>query len=193
MTLARRLAALLLASLPGLALAHPGHDGSAGFVAGLAHPLLGADHLVAALLAGCWAAQRGGTLRLAIPATFLAMLAAGLLTAAWTPVASTPVEHAIALSVLVLGLAVAFSWRLAMPACLALAGTFAFVHGLAHGAERPGEGLLAYGTGLTLATTVLLVAGGLTGTALLRNPESRVLRVFGAAAATGGLALLAAG
>lgn len=45
--------ALVVAGFPALALAHPGHAHAAaapGFVAGLTHPLTGADHLAAALV-----------------------------------------------------------------------------------------------------------------------------------------------
>ncbi|MGL6252973.1 MAG: HupE/UreJ family protein, partial [Billgrantia desiderata] len=45
------LAAPMLLLLAGLAVAHPGHDHvhGGGFAAGLAHPLLGLDHLLAML------------------------------------------------------------------------------------------------------------------------------------------------
>ena len=44
--------------IPALAEAHPGHSG-AGFTHGFAHPLGGADHLLAMVAVGLWAAQLG--------------------------------------------------------------------------------------------------------------------------------------
>jgi urease accessory protein len=51
-------AALLLACLPLPALAHSGHPEAAGLVAGLLHPLTGADHLLALLAVGIWSARQ---------------------------------------------------------------------------------------------------------------------------------------
>ncbi len=186
----RRLSVLLLAIAPTIALAHPGHDAT-GLAAGLAHPLLGADHLVAALLAGAWAAQRGGALRLAIPGAFVAMLLVGLIVAPLAAFPAAPVDQAVALSVLAMGFVLAFAWRLPGAACIALAGAFALVHGIAHGSERPATGLLAYGAGLSLTTASLLAAGVLVGGLVQRRPDTSALRWLGALAATGALALFA--
>ena len=72
-----------LLSLAAPAFAHPGHDpASAGFLAGIAHPLLGLDHLLAMLVVGVWAAQAGGRARWFLPASFLALMACGALVAA---------------------------------------------------------------------------------------------------------------
>jgi urease accessory protein len=46
----RFLPALVVAGFPALAFAHPGHHHGPGFAAGLAHPLTGIDHLLAAVL-----------------------------------------------------------------------------------------------------------------------------------------------
>jgi urease accessory protein len=48
----RALLAVAAVLAPVLALAHPGHDTSNGFVAGIQHPLTGSDHLAAMLAAG---------------------------------------------------------------------------------------------------------------------------------------------
>ena len=53
-------AALIFLLAPAVAFAHPGHGGSWGLAAGLAHPFLGIDHLVAMTAVGFWAAQLGG-------------------------------------------------------------------------------------------------------------------------------------
>ncbi len=44
--------AVLLVSVAGSAGAHPGHDAGSGFAAGFAHPLGGADHVVAMVAVG---------------------------------------------------------------------------------------------------------------------------------------------
>ena len=62
---------LALALLPGAAFAHPGH-GENGLIAGLLHPFGGADHLLAMLAIGVWAALQPRPLKIAVPATFLA-------------------------------------------------------------------------------------------------------------------------
>src|SRR5260370_16745414 len=67
--------ALLAMTIAGPAFAHPGHAES-----GFLHPLTGADHLLAMVGAGMWAAllsTRRPAAALLVPAAFLAMMAAG--------------------------------------------------------------------------------------------------------------------
>ncbi len=69
------LTALLAMTIAGPAFAHPGHAES-----GFLHPLTGADHLLAMVGAGMWAAllsTRRPAAALLVPAAFLAMMAAG--------------------------------------------------------------------------------------------------------------------
>jgi len=58
MKLRRLLLALSLCLLPSFAFAHPGHG--QGLLAGMAHPWLGLDHMMAMLAVGMWASQLGG-------------------------------------------------------------------------------------------------------------------------------------
>jgi urease accessory protein len=167
----------------GAALAHPGHDG--GLLAGLAHPFSGLDHMLAAVAVGIWAAQLGGRARWLLPLSFIALLAAGgMLGMAGVGIAA--LESAIIASVLVLGLSIAFKVRL-MPALGALlVGSFAVVHGLAHGAEMPHAGSAGlYFSGI-LAASALLLAGGMLAGAVLRRQQAW-LRGVGAAIALGGV------
>jgi urease accessory protein len=70
------------------------------------------------------------------------------------------VEIGIGLSVIVLGLAVAFGWHIPTAAAMALVGLFAIFHGHAHGAEMPeSTSGLAYGAGFALATALLHALG----------------------------------
>lgn len=186
------LAALLLAAA-GAACAHPGHDGGhGGFLAGLLHPLSGADHLLALLAIGLcsglsarrWRAQAG------LAALPLALFAAGV---AWGLTAPLPVllEPALAWTVLALGLLVAASPRLPRTASLPLVGLFALLHGGAHGQDwRGGAQPLALAAGAVAATAILLAAGGGLGR-VLGEAGVWARHAAGAAVAAAGLLLMA--
>jgi urease accessory protein len=139
--------AICLVALP--AAAHPGH--AAGFAAGLAHPFTGLDHLLAMLGMGIWSRKQGQAL--AIPVTFVLMMAVGAL--AQFGVAAP--ESWIAASVVLTGLLLV-SKRLPPAAALMVAGAFALMHGQAHGRELP---QLASAAGYLLSSAALLLAGSL--------------------------------
>ncbi len=171
--------------MPGLAMAHPGHDGADGFASGLAHPLLGLDHLIAMLAVGVLAALLGGHARWAVPGGFLAgMLVFGLISVGGAE--SDLAEHVIIASVILLGVAVALVVRLPLAVIVGFAALFGAAHGYAHGSEGPGE--LGYLAGFMLATAALHGAGyALGGWVAARSPL--VLRGSGAAISLAGLAL----
>ncbi|MGH8446738.1 MAG: HupE/UreJ family protein [Solimonas sp.] len=165
-------ASLALSAVAMPAFAHPGHDlPGAGFLAGLAHPLTGADHLLAMIAVGVWAAQLGGRARWAVPLSFVAVMAVGAACAmnGWAP---PYIEAGIAASLLVLGLLVAMAGRLPLPVATALTGAFAFYHGAAHGSELPALADPLYFTaGFALATALLHGAGLGIGYAARRNSQ----------------------
>ena len=178
---------LVAALTPAAALAHPGHD-PGGIAAGLAHPLGGADHLLAMISLGLLAAQRGGRATWALPAGFVgAMLAGGALGAAGVPLPA--VEPAILASAIVIGAMVAGALRPPMAATLAGAALFGLAHGWAHGAEAPSGALLPFMAGFALATAALHGFGILAGRAI----PAMLLRGAGAAATLAGLMLAVAG
>jgi urease accessory protein len=74
-----RFSAAAAGLLPALAMAHPGHGGTSGFLAGALHPVSGADHLAGFIIVGVLAARLGGRYLWPMAAAFL-----GLLVAAWT-------------------------------------------------------------------------------------------------------------
>jgi urease accessory protein len=190
---ARHVTAIALTTLlPTLALAHPGHDLQPGFVAGVLHPLTGIDHLAAMLAVGAWAAQLGGRLRWALPASFVTlMLVAAALGMSGMSIGA--VEQGIAASVCVLGLLLASAVRLPAPVCVLLASGFAVFHGYAHGLEAPQHAsVMSYMSGFALSTIALHLVGFTVGAALLRHQQTAALRWAGAAMAVGGLALFAA-
>jgi urease accessory protein len=178
--------AVSLALWPQLALAHAGaHE--AGFVAGMGHPLGGADHVLAMVAVGLWAALTGGVALWAMPLAFVtAMLSGGVLGSLGAPLPG--VEPMILASILVLGAAVALALRLPIVVALAVITVFGLAHGFAHGAEGPDSGLPAYAAGFVLATAGLHTAGLSMGLALRRQLVS--LRGLGVLTAGSGAALI---
>lgn len=187
---ARLGAAALLVALPDLALAHAGHAADSGLVAGMLHPLTGLDHLLAMVAVGLWAAQLQGRAAWTLPALFPAVMVAGAALAA-SGIAMAGIEPLIALSVVVLGVAVSFGFRAGLPASAALVGLFAFAHGQAHGLELPvGGDLAGYIAGFTGATVFLHLAGLFLGLASQRWRGGLAARAGGTLIAMTGCALL---
>ena len=190
----RLMVGLGLALVPSLAFAHPGHGEAIGFTHGFLHPLSGLDHILAMVLVGIFAWQLGGRALVAVPLTFVGVMAlGGALGMAGVPVPF--VEVGIALSVVVLGAVVAFGMRAPVAVAMGLVGLFAIFHGYAHGAEMPeAAGGLAYGVGFMAATALLHLAGIAVGFAIGKASETfgpAVLRTVGGFAAVAGLGLLA--
>lgn len=189
--LSQRLLAGVLAAVALPALAHPGGEHVHGFVAGLLHPVLGWDHLLAMLAVGVWSAQQGGAQRWLLPASFVtAMCVGGVLGMGGLQLAFT--ETAIAVSVLALGSLIALARHLAAPAAASLCALAALFHGLAHGGELPADAsALGYASGFLLATAGLhLAAIGVAG--LVQRRSQYGLRGFGLLlGAAGGYLLLA--
>ena len=159
---------------------------AASFVSGFAHPVHGADHLVAMLAVGIWGALAGGRAIRVWPIAFVATMLAGFASAA-AGIAVPLVEPAILSSIVVLGLLVAFAAQAHLWLGAAIIGLFAFFHGHAHGTEAVSASAIAYSAGLMLATGALHTAGiGLCQFA--GGSMSRVaLRAAGAVAAFGGM------
>lgn len=177
---------------PAAALAHPGHDGAGGLAHGFVHPLTGIDHVLAMIAVGVLAAQYGGRALWLVPMSFLvAMAAAGAIGMAGIPVQI--VEAGIGLSVVVLGLMIAFQIRPPTLVAMVVVGFFALFHGYAHGSEMPG-GLagLSFAAGFLGATALLLGAGVGLGLLLQRRTLSRrLIQAGGGAMALVGIAVLA--
>lgn len=176
----KKLIPLLL--MPSAAFAHPGHVEGSPFAAGWMHPIGGADHVLAMVAVGLWAAtaiDRRGLW--ALPLTFMAaMVLGGGLGAMGVTVPA--VEPMILASSVLLGLAVALALRPSLGVALPVVAVFGLMHGHAHGVEGPSAGLAAYAAGFVLATGALHLAG----IGLGRLGLSRWL---GAATAAAGVAL----
>jgi len=190
MKLQARCIAATTALLPTAVWAHPGHEGSGGLYAGIAHPLTGIDHLVAMLLVGVWAGLLTPKDRcaLALPATFLGAMLAGFF--AGPLIGGTIAEPLILLSLVALGAAAAFRLPAPMPLAVAAVAVFGFAHGMAHGFETPsGAFPLLFAAGFAV-TTAMLHGIGLW---LVRVLPAPLLRMLGAAGAGLGLVLASAG
>jgi urease accessory protein len=188
--------ALLLALIAALAICEPAfahvEEGSAnGLVSGLLHPIMGPDHLVAMVAVGMWGAQLGAPAIWVLPIVFpVVMAVGGLLGVFGVPLPF--IEVGIAVSALLLGLAVAASFRAGLVVTAVLVGVFAIFHGHAHGTELPSSAnALSYGIGFVISTGLLHLAGILIG-ALTQWPSGAVaVRACGALVAMTGAYYLA--
>lgn len=177
-------AALLL--LPRAALAHAERGAAAGFVTGFRHPISGWDHIVAMIAVGLWGAQLGPPAIWLLPITFPMMMAVGgFLGLLGVPLPG--VEVAIALSAIVLGLAVALERKPKPPVAMAVVAVFALFHGYAHGSElAPGTSALAYSLGFVVATGCLHGVGIAIGLVHGSPGGRRVVQAAGALVAAAG-------
>ena len=178
--------ALLLATP---AFAHTG-EGSGGFLAGLAHPVFGPDHVVAMIAVGLWGAFLGAPAIFLLPIVFpLVMAFGGVLGMLGAPLPA--VETGIASSAIVLGVMVALAARPPLWIAAVLVGAFAIFHGYAHGRELPdGANAVAYSAGFVIATGLLHLTGIAFGL-LTRWPAGRLaVRGAGGVVALVGLAYL---
>lgn len=183
-------AAALLVSFP--AQAHTGTGLAGGFIAGFEHPLSGPDHLLAMVAVGIWGAFLGRPLVVALPVIFPMMMSVGGILGIEN-IPFPPVEFGIALSVLLLGLAILGAIRAPVWAACLVVGLFALFHGYAHGQELPSAAdPIGYSAGFVLATGLLHVFGILIG--LLREIPwgTAVARGVGGLIAAAGVFFLSA-
>lgn len=188
----RHCALLFALLMPAAAFAHPGAD--TGFVYGLAHPLRGADHLLAMLAVGILAGRAPGMKRIALPAAFVLSMIVGCLLGA-AGIVVPWVEGLIAVSLVAFGLSVASTRDTSLAALSFVVGCFGLVHGHAHGAEMVGSSMLMYGAGFALSTAALHAAGFALTLCLRSRGEraSGLIKASGGAIAATGVALLAFG
>ncbi len=181
---------LLCVFLPTAAPAHTGVGEATGFIHGFGHPLGGADHLLAMVAVGLWAAQIGGRALWAVPLTFVGvMIAGGFLGFNGIPVPF--IEGGILLSILLLGVLIAGAFRFPLVYSVLVVGVFAVFHGHAHGAEMPvAAGAVAYTLGFALATAMLHLAGMALGALMQQINLQTVHRFAGGAIALAGIYLV---
>jgi urease accessory protein len=146
-------------AVAGPADAHMGTGLPGGFMSGFIHPLTGFDHMLAMVSVGLWGAFLGRPLIVALPVIFPTVMAFG----AFLGIANVPfppVEIGIALSVLLLGGAIAAAWRAPVWAACLIVAIFGLFHGYAHGKELPSAAdPIGFAVGFVLSTGMLHIAG----------------------------------
>jgi urease accessory protein len=178
---------ILLGLLSTPALAHVVQGPIGGFEGGLLHPLTGPDHFLAMFAVGVWGAQMGGRSVWVLPVAFPLIMTIGGF-AGMADLGIPYIELGIALSVLVLGLAIAFRWHPIEMVPLALIAIFALCHGYAHGAELPDAAdPAAYAAGFVLATGMIHVCGIVAGLVLSKPLDGWLARGIGGLIAAGGV------
>lgn len=164
----------------------------AGNSAGWWHPLSGIDHLLAMIAVGAWSVQLGGRAVWCVPVAFVCfMFFGGLLGFEHLELPAT--ELGVALSVVLLGSAIAARQRLPLALAACATGLFGICHGYAHGYEMPVlQNKIIYTVGF-LSTTATLHLVGAFGAHYLqkRVGGERLLRALGAASALCGVWLVA--
>ena len=181
---------VLLILIPSVADAHTETGTIGGFVSGFLHPLTGLDHIAAMVAVGLWGAYLGAPAMWLLPVIFpMVMACGGALGVLGVPLPG--VETCIALSAVMLGLAVAFALRPPLWVAGLMVGFFAIFHGHAHGTELPhAANALTYAIGFVIATGLLHLSGIALGL-LTRWPWGRTaVRVGGGVIACIGFGFL---
>jgi urease accessory protein len=177
--------ALSLILLPAYSWAHAGNS------AGWLHPLSGIDHLLAMIAVGAWSVQIGGRAVWLVPGAFVCfMFLGGVIGFEHIELPFT--EVGVSLSVVILGLAIAFRQRLPLAAAASATAIFGIFHGYAHGYEMPlMQNKVIYTVGF-LSTTATLHLVGAFGAHFLQKAAigSRLLRLSGALSALCGVWLV---
>ncbi|MEO1103352.1 MAG: HupE/UreJ family protein, partial [Pseudomonadota bacterium] len=125
-----------------------------------------------------------------LPVVFPLVMAAGAALAV-LGVTLPGVETGIALSAVVLGLAVAFRLKPPLWVSAALVGLFAIFHGHAHGTELPAAtDAVGYAVGFVIGTGLLHLVGILIGLPVRWNTGLMAVRALGGAIAIAGMAFL---
>lgn len=181
--------AFILMAMAGLSLpawAHVEAGSGGGLLAGFLHPVSGLDHVLAMVAVGLWGAQLGAPAIWMLPVAFpLVMALGGFLGLLGVPLPG--IEIGIALSGVVLGVAVLARWRPPLFLSLALVAIFAVFHGYAHGAELPeGASALAFSVGFVVATGLLHAAGISLGLIQRLPRGTELVRGLGAIVGLGG-------
>jgi urease accessory protein len=186
MDLSRKLLFVMaFAFIPTISQAHVGHGEVGEFVEGVLHPLLGLDHVIAAIMVGMLSLHRTESMTFSLASAFLAAIAVGMV-AGVSGLSIFGFEAFVSLTVVALGISVASKAFLPKGIIGVVVPVFGLVHGYAHGinfvAVVP---WISYSIGVIVGTA-LLVAGGLAVTRLVRP---QFVRTTGVVASVVGVAL----
>ena len=172
---------------PASASAHIAKSLSLGVGGGFLHPLSGPDHLLAMISVGLWGAFLGRPLIYLLPVIFPTVMAVGgVLGMAGVPF--PPVELGIAISVIVLGVAILTRWAAPVWLACVIVGIFGLFHGYAHGMELPSmANPIGFSLGFVIATGLLHVLGIVIGMIRDRPGGEVALRAVGGLVTLSGL------
>jgi len=133
--------------------------GENGLLSGMFHPLFGLDHLLAMIAVGIISVQIGKKALWQVPLTFLSFMVIGGIFGI-IDFNLLSVEMGIALSVIILGLAIFTSKKISQNLAMFFIGVFAIFHGFAHGAEMSKIlSPITYILGFLIITTILHITG----------------------------------
>lgn len=181
--------------LPELAVGQEHVHGAGGFKSGISHPVLGLDHLLAMIAVGIVSAQvaQNGYAKAiwTVPTCFVLIMAVGG-ALGMADVGLIAVEIGIALSVIVLGFAIASGGQISMWLLYLCVSLFAVFHGYAHGQELPElANNWTYIAGFMIGTAVLHLIGVVIGHYAKKIEDGEtILRYTGAVIAGIGLHIL---
>ena len=176
------------------AFAHVSEEGlKGGFISGYIHPLLGWDHVAAMVAVGIWGAFLGSRAIWVLPIVFpFIMVIGGILGMVGVHVPF--IVPGIALSSIIIGLAIAFKWRAPLWIASVIVGLFAIYHGYAHGQNLPAaSNPIAFALGFVLGSGTLHLIGILFSLIERYNWGVKALQLGGIIIALVGLAVLIAG
>ncbi|MCW5256842.1 hypothetical protein D8B22_12135 [Verminephrobacter aporrectodeae subsp. tuberculatae] len=187
-TLSQYVLALLLAAGPLQALAHSSTDGGR-FLAGLVHPVEGADHLLAMVAVGIVSSLMGRRHIFLVPASFVAMMVFGAF-AGFLQWSFPGADLWIALSVLGLGICITILAKRVPCVLIYMAvALFGMSHGYAHGLGMPNSASPAfYSFGFITTTSLLHLFGvGIGELCIRQDVLTRWLRMGGGAMSLAGV------
>ncbi|SDR47612.1 HupE/UreJ family protein [Pseudovibrio sp. Tun.PSC04-5.I4] len=183
------IAALMVIAEPALAAGFSGAQAKADFLNGLWHPLGGLDHILTMVGVGIWAALVLTRKRLVWPLVFMLVMFMAF-WARFIGVVIPYIEPGILISIIVIGLLIAFALKLPVVVGALIVGVFAVFHGAAHANEANAGSLLIYAAGFSVSTFALSLSGLGLGSLTEWSSGRLILRAFGAASALFGIYLL---
>lgn len=158
---------------------------------GWAHPLSGLDHILAMVSVGAWSAILGGRAIWLVPTFFVLFMFIGSLIGI-NQIELLYTEQGIALSVIILGVAIAIKGKIPTVFAALCTALFGVCHGYAHGYELTViDDALFYILGFISTTILLHIVGLIAGHYLLKTEKGKkTLQFLGAICAVLGAYLL---
>ncbi|WGS85098.1 HupE/UreJ family protein [Methylomonas sp. UP202] len=152
---------LAILAQPIIAAAHPMNltSESIGFFSGMSHPLMGSDHIITMLTVGFWLSQTNRQTTKILPFVFMALMLMGCGLSIF-PIQIAHAENVMNLSALVLGLILAFGYKVSSFTATLIVGNLALFHGYVHAYDIWLDvDRLSYTIGFSLTTLALIAIG----------------------------------